>query len=293
MPEQRTDVARQARCETHHHVLSASDGTRPLRDSKNLLERVEQLNQIGIALSKETDITRLLETILTVAKRITHADGGTLYRVIDRSTLRFEIMHTDSLGIAIGGTTGVPVPLDPIALYDEQGQPLTTNVGAYAYHHDTSLKIADAYTEEGFDFSGTRQFDKVSGYRSKSFLTVPIKNHENEVIGVLQLLNAMDPATGEIVEFSIEDQHLAESLASQAAIALTNRILVNHLENLFESFINLINQVIDDKSPHTGKHCDRVPVLTMMLAEAAAACSMGPLKDFRMSEKERYELKIA
>ena len=259
----------------------------------NLLERVEQLNQIGIALSKETDTTRLLETIVVVAKRITNADGGTLYRVTDERTLEFEIMRTDSLALAMGGTTGIEIPFQPVRLYDIEGQRVVSNVVAYAYHHDASLNIADAYTERGFDFSGTRDIDKKTGYRSKSFLTVPMKNHENAIIGILQLLNATDPETGAVVDFSVEDQQLAESLASQAAIALTNRLLINHLENLFESFINLINQAIDDKSPYTGKHCDRVPVLTMMLADAAVRCEVGPLRDFVMTDRDRYELKIA
>jgi HD-GYP domain-containing protein (c-di-GMP phosphodiesterase class II) len=267
--------------------------SRRLSDSTNLLERLDQLNQIGIALSKETDITRLLETILVVAMRITNADGGTLYRVTEDLTLKFEIMRTDSLSLAMGGTTGVEIPFYPIRLYNRQKKPIKSNVVSYSYHHDVSFNIADAYTQEGFDFSGTKDIDKKTGYRSKSFLTVPMKNHENQIIGVLQLLNATDPATGTVIDFSVEDQQFAESLASQAAIALTNRLLINHLENLFESFINLINGVIDDKSPHTGKHCDRVPVLTMMLADAVNACKEGPLKNFAMTDKDRYELKIA
>ncbi len=96
-----------------------------------------------------------------------------------------------------------------------------------------------------------------------------------------------------MIPFSSEDQQLAESLASQAAIALTNRLLISHLENLFESFINLINAAIDDKSPYTGGHCERVPVLTMLLADAVNEVKVGPLKDFRMTDKDRYELKIA
>ena len=258
-----------------------------------MLQRLEQLNQVGIALSKETDITRLLETILVVAKWITNADGGTLYLVTDEHTLKFEIVRTDSLGLAMGGTTGVKIPFEPVRLYDDAGNPILSNVVAYAYHRDTSLNIADAYTEKGFDFSGTKRMDKKTGYRSRSFLTVPMKNHNNEITGILQLLNATDPNTGSVVEFSPEDQQLAESLASQAAIGLANRLLINHLENLFESFINVINRAIDDKSPHTGAHCDRVPVLTMMLADAAAACKVGPFQDFTMSEQDRYELKIA
>jgi HD-GYP domain-containing protein (c-di-GMP phosphodiesterase class II) len=120
-----------------------------------------------------------------------------------------------------------------------------------------------------------------------------MRNHEGETIGVLQLINAQNPGSGEIVAFSASDQRLAESLASQAAVALTNRLLINQLESLFESFISLINGAIDEKSPYTGGHCQRVPVLTMMLAEAVNETSEGPLAQFRMSDKDRYELKIA
>ena len=265
---------------------------RPL-DSAHLFERLEQLNQVGVALSKETDINRLLEAILLAAKKITNADGGTLYRVIDDRTLKFEIMRNDTLKIAMGGTTGADIPFPPINLFDQDGKPVNTMVVAHAFHHDTSVNIADAYIEEGFDFSGTKTFDQKTGYRSQSFLTVPMKNHENEIIGVLQLLNAKSQATGAVSPFSSEDQQLAESLASQAAIALTNRLLINHLENLFESFINLINAAIDDKSPYTAGHCERVPQLTMLLAEAVNNCAVGPLKNFSMNDKDRYELKIA
>jgi HD-GYP domain-containing protein (c-di-GMP phosphodiesterase class II) len=166
-------------------------------------------------------------------------------------------------------------------------------VAAHAALTGKTVNIADAYTAEGFDLSGTRAFDAKTGYRSKSFLTVPMRSHEHETIGVLQLINAQDPRSGEIVAFSASDQRLAESLASQAAIALSNRMLINQLEELFESFINLINSAIDEKSPYTGGHCQRVPVLTMLLAEAVNDTREGPLADFHMTEKDRYELKIA
>jgi HD-GYP domain-containing protein (c-di-GMP phosphodiesterase class II) len=263
------------------------------RGADDLLERLEQLNHIGIALSQEKDITRLLERILIAAKDITHADGGTLYRMTEDKTLKFEIIRNDTLGIAMGGTTGVEIPFYPINLFDKDGKPVLTMVAAYAVHEDRSVNIADAYTEAGFDFTGTQNFDKKTGYRSQSFLTMPMKNHEGVIIGVLQLINAKEPRSGEVVAFSDTDQHLAESLASQAAIALTNRLLINHLENLFESFISLINAAIDDKSPYTGGHCQRVPMLTMLLAEAVDNCRVGPLRDFTMTERDRYELKIA
>jgi len=260
--------------------------------SEDLGQRLEQLNLIGASLSAERDINRLLELILTAAKSITRADGGSLYRVTEERTLRFEIVRTSSLKYYLGGTSGNPVPFYPIQLYRD-GKPNHSMVAAHAALTGKTVNIADAYTADGFDFSGTRAFDSKTGYRSKSFLTVPMRNHEHETIGVLQLINAQDPRSGEIVAFSASDQRLAESLASQAAIALTNRMLINQLEQLFESFINLINSAIDEKSPYTGGHCQRVPQLTMLLAEAVNETRDGPLSDFHMTEKDRYELKIA
>jgi HD-GYP domain-containing protein (c-di-GMP phosphodiesterase class II) len=259
----------------------------------DLVQRLEQLHAIGASLSAERDIHRLLEAILTASKSITRADGGTLYRLTEDGTLRFEIMRTSSLKLYLGGTTGNPIPFYPIHLKGKDGEPNHSMVAAYAALTGRTVNIADAYTAEGFDFTGTRNFDKKTGYRSKSFLTVPMANHEHEIIGVLQLINAQDPKTGEIVPFSPADQRLAESLASQAAIALTNRMLINQLEQLFESFIALINTAIDEKSPYTGGHCQRVPALTMMLAEEVSEATDGPLRDFQMTEKDRYELKIA
>ena len=264
-------------------------------DSINdLFRRLEQLNEIGAALSSERDIERLLEKILIAAKTITHADGGTLYRVTeDGKALRFEIVRNDTLGIALGGTSGHPIDFPDLPLQDERGAPNNSMVAAYAAINDKTVNIADAYSEAGFDFSGTRKFDERTGYRSCSFLTVPMKNHENRIIGVLQLINSMPPGETAVVPFSQAEQRLAESLASQAAIALTNRQLIMQLEELFESFINLINLAIDEKSPYTGGHCQRVPALTMMIAEAVNATSAGPLADFHMSEADLYELKIA
>ena len=260
----------------------------------NLFRRLEQLNGIGAALSRERDIDRLLENILEAAKTITGADGGTLYSVTDdQSALKFEILRTDSLGISLGGTTGKPIDLPRLPLRTADGGPNDSLVAAHAAIHDRTVNIADAYSAAGFDFSGTRAFDQRTGYRSQSFLTVPMKNHDRELIGVLQLINARDPETGEVITFSQADQSLAESLASQAAIALTNRLLITQLERLFESFVNLINLAIDEKSPYTGGHCQRVPALTMMLAEAVDATREGPLAAFKMSDRDRYELKMA
>ncbi|MFO7641798.1 MAG: HD domain-containing phosphohydrolase [Candidatus Competibacteraceae bacterium] len=258
------------------------------------LQRLEQLNQIGIALSGERDTPKLLEMILLAAKRLLNADGGTLYRLdADHRQLCFEVLHNSSLQLFMGGSSGAPIPFAPIPLYDPTGQPNTGMVVTYAVLHDTTVLIDDAYADSSFDFSGTHRFDRTTGYRSRSFLTVPMKNHDGEIIGVFQLINALDPETGRVRTFSSADRQLAESLASQAAIALTNHQLIDQLQRLFEALIELINTAIDHKSPYTGAHCQRVPVLTMMIAEAARRSERGRLKDFRPTDEELYELKIA
>jgi len=265
-----------------------------MHSSDSLLHRLKELNEIGVALSRQHDLNSLLETILAAAKRITNSDAGTLYLYEpEQQVLRFEILRNDTLKTAMGGTSGVPISFYPIRLYDEAGNPNHAMVVSYAALSGETVNIADAYKAQGFDFSGTKNFDDKTGYRSRSFLTVPMRNHQDEVIGVLQLINAKDRESGEILKFSKDDQQLLESLSSQAAIALTNHRLIGQLEELFEAFIQLINTAIDDKSPYTGGHCARVPALTMMLAEAASRTQRGPLRDFVMTDQDRRELKIA
>ena len=237
-------------------------------DGRTAIEYIRKLNEVGIALSAEKDNARLMELILENAKALTRADGGTLYSRTDADELKFEIMLTDSLGIRLGGTSGAPIELPNVPLFDENGRQNDKNVAATAAFSGDPVNIPDAYDNRDFDFSGTRAFDERTGYRSKSFLTVPMRNHEDVVIGVLQLINPVDDS-GDVVAFSPEDQLLVESLASQAAIALTKKRLLDELRILFESFIQLMAGAIDDKSPYTGGHCRRVPELTMMLADAA------------------------
>lgn len=261
--------------------------------SEDLWARLDALNTIGIALSSEKDPQRLLELILLGAKRITRADGGTLYTLTPERTLELAIVRTDSLGMAMGGTTGEPVPFPPVPLYNADGAPNLHNVASCAVLQDRTINIPDAYTAGEFDFSGTRDFDRDTGYRSRSFLTVPLKDHEGEAIGVLQLINARRPGSGEPAAFSPADQRLAESLASQAAVALSSQRLVADMKRLFDSIVRLIATAIDAKSPHTAGHCARVPELTMRLADAAHRTQTGPLSGFQLNESDRYELEIA
>ncbi|MCK4743005.1 MAG: GAF domain-containing protein [Sulfuriflexus sp.] len=259
----------------------------------NLLENIKQLTGIGISLSAEKNTDRLLEKILISAQNLTHSDGGTLYLLNAEDKLTFEIMRTRSLGIALGGSTQSAVQLAPISLYDDQGNPNNKTIAAYAALTGEVINIKNAYSASNFNIQGTKDYDKKTGYHSKSFLTLPMKNHENQIIGVLQLINAIDMQTGDVIAFSAESQRLAESLASQAAVALTNHQLISDLRVLLERFIEVIAGAIDEKSPYTGGHCRRVPEIAMLLAKAVHNVDKGEFADLRFSDQELYELKIA
>ena len=259
----------------------------------SLQNQISNMSAIGLALSKEKDMDKLLEMILFEAKRISNADGGTLYMMTDNQRLKFSIMITNSLNIHMGGTSGKEIPFYPVKLYMDDGQPNKSMIAANAGLTGDTINIPDAYKAKGFDFSGTKAFDDKTGYRSKSFLTVPLKNHEDEIIGVLQLLNAQDIKTKKVIPFSDGVQKSVEALSSQAAVAITNKNLIKDLEVLFESFIKLIASAIDAKSPYTGGHCSRVPEITMMLAESVNDINEGPFAGIQFTDKEMYELKIA
>jgi HD-GYP domain-containing protein (c-di-GMP phosphodiesterase class II) len=255
---------------------------------------LQKLIAIGIALSAERNHDRLTESILLEAKDLTKADGGTLYLMSeDGESLAFKIMRNDTLNTALGGTTGQPVPFPPLALYHpETGAPNHHNVATHVALSGETVSIADAYEAAGFDFSGTKTFDAGTGYRSKSFLTIPLKNYSQEVIGVLQLINALND-DGAVVPFSADLQPLVEALASQAAVAIDNQHLIQSQRDLMDSFIKVLARAIDAKSPYTGGHCERVPVIAKMLAEAACAATDGPFADYTLSEDDWHELHLA
>ena len=259
-----------------------------------LEDRVKRLQEIGLALSTEDDINVIFELIMGEAKNITNADGRTLYMISDDGkTMKFEIMQTDSMNIAQGGTTGVEITIPPMQLFDEEGNPNHSSNVAYSANTGKTTNIKDVYTAKGFDFTGPKNFDKNTGYKTKSVMSVPLKNHENDIVGVMQLINATDKKSGKVVAFSDDMQQQVESLASQGAVALTNKRLVAELKNLFESFIKLIATAIDKKSPYTGGHCERVPEIAMLLATAVENTKTGKYEEFSMTEDERYELFIA
>lgn len=259
----------------------------------NFAAHLKNLTQIGKALSAERNIDRLLEMIVDEARSFTNADGGTLY-IIDeeRRNLQFAIIQNDSLTLRMGGT-GEKIAWPPVKLYNEDETPNYTNVSSYAALSGEVVNISDVYNAEKFDFEGTRIFDAKTGYRSQSMLVVPMRNHEDDIIGVLQLLNSQDMSTGKVTSFSEECQTLTESLASQAAVALTNNILIKDLETLFESFIKTIATAVDEKSPYTGNHGRRVVDLTMSIARMVNRSKEDHFKYVRFNKNQMNELRIA
>ena len=262
-----------------------------------LAERIAKLTEIGISLSAEKNLTQLLERILIGAKELCNADAGTLYSIRDNvkgeRIILPESLHNDSLGITQGGASNEKISIPAIPLQNSDGTKNLANVVSYSVNCRKTVNIKDAYNYQGSNFEGMRKIADELGYRTKSFLTVPMQNHMGDIIGVLQLINAQSEKTGDIISFSKTMQKLVEALASQAAIALTNQQLINEQKILLESIIQLIATAIDEKSPYTGDHCRRVPILTMMLADAAHEASDGPLRSFTMTPEQRYELEIA
>lgn len=253
------------------------------QNSEMVFSQVENLLNIGIALSTEKDHNRLLEMIITEARNITSADAGTLY-MKQGDRLVFKIIQNESLNIFQGGS-GEVINLPPVPLIKE-------NVSAYVAISGKSINIPDVYEYEGFDFSGPRNYDKMTGYRTKSMLVVPMENHEGEIIGVIQLINSLE-ADKTIRPFPPEYQKVVHSLTSQAAIALTNAKLLEDIENLFNSFVEVMATAIDARTPYNANHTRRVAALARATAEAINSCSEGKWSRERFDPERLDQLTMA
>ena len=276
------------------HQFSSDENLNTLLNSvidevSNYAERlggqIKKMSDIGRALSGVQDLNTLLEMIVDQARNFTNADAGTLY-IVENNTLRFQIVQNDSLKIRMGGKSGETIPFPPVELKE-------TNVSAFVALKGISVNIPDVYNTELFDFTGPKKFDQSTGYRSKSMLVVPMSNHENDIIGVLQLLNATNPISNEVIAFSQDYENLSESLASQAAVSITNAKLIANMTELFEAFVKVMATAIDEKSPVTGGHIRRVAELTLTMAEVIHDLDEGHFKDKTFSPDQMYELRIA
>ena len=260
--------------------------------TKRKAGQVCHLNQIGAALSTETKVDNLLEMIISKGKLFTNADGGTLYMMgEDEKSLAFRIVETDSLGIKMGAN-GEEISWPTLPLYLEDGSDNNSMVAVYCALNSKIINFEDVYNADGFDFEGTKNFDAGTGFRSKSMLVVPMINNNRDVIGVLQLINARDH-NDEIVSFTHADEEILHSLTSQAAVAITNVKMISDLKNLLESFIRSIAFAVDQKSPYTGGHVNKVAIISLLLAEAINKTNKGKYADIHYSDQEIDEIRIS
>ena len=261
-----------------------------LLDQMGLFKR---LTSISIALSREKNTHDLLERILTSARKLSQADAGTLYLLdFENRTLNFAIVQNETMGLYLRRDKSRMERFQPVPL-EIDGLPNHSNVSTHAAISGNKINITDVYQARGYDFSGTRKYDESSGYRSRSMLVIPMQNHEQEIIGVLQLINARHPETGDARSFCVEDEEIVGALASQAAVVLTKTQLIQDLENLLNAFIQSIATAIDNKSPHTGRHVHRVVDLALMIAGEINNSQEEPFAGISFTQDEITELRIA
>ncbi|MGN0140797.1 MAG: HD-GYP domain-containing protein [Roseburia sp.] len=218
----------------------------------------ERILNIGIGLSTEKNPNKLLEAILENGMKITHCDASTLY-LFEDNQLVFKIMKTLSMGVS-RGVDGEPIDdLPPVPM--KEG-----NVCAYTAIHREIVNIPDVYDSDRFDFSGPKKYDALTGYRTKSQLVIPLENNENELIGVLQLINAMD-RDGNVIPFDHQYDIIIRSLGSMAAIELTNLSYTEELKTQLRSFVEAFAAAVDERTPYNGTHTRKVAEYAGVLAE--------------------------
>ncbi len=268
--------------------------SQPFEDEIENIENkviLKHLLTLAVELSSERDTNRLLEHILQSAMELTNSEGGTIYSITADKELAFATLINFPLGLHLGGTSNKPINFPAIPIYKENGDVNEHALVAIAAAKGEAIIIDDVYKCDEYDLSAARAMDKKTGFHTQSVLAIALTNHENELNGVLQLINPR--VKGQVVAFTEQYIELVCSISALAAVALTNRQLIDDMENLFQAFTQLIAKAIDEKSPYTGGHCRRVPVLTMMIAEAVHKASSGPYASFKMSHDDRHELSLA
>jgi len=272
-------LQRSARIESRHRSI--------------LTRNLDKLTQIGIALSAEKNHHRLLDTILTQSRELTNADAGSLYLVEETSdgkkNLRFVHTQNDSKRIP----------------FKQFVMPATkTSISGYVAVTGETLNIPDVYDlPPGVEYSVNKSFDQSVGYRSKSMLVVPMRDHHNEITGVLQLINAKpssdilipnpEEAEKHVIPFDHAVEHLVSSLASQAAVSLENSMLIESLERTFEGLVKASVHAIEQRDPITSGHSERVTELTCALAQAVSEIKEGRYADTAFTEEQMKELRYA
>ncbi len=263
--------------------MKGHDNTRTSVNPKSLQNLVARLNQIGIALSAEHNLSKLLGTIVREARRFTHADGGSLY-IREGDKLNFLVAQTESLE-----RRNHTKPFSK-SFY----VPLTkASISGYVASTGQVLNIEDVYEiPPTVEYRFNKEFDLKSGYRSRSMLVVPMRDHQDDVIGVLQLINSLD-SHGHVVPFKKEFEELILSLASQAAVAIRNVKLIEEVKTVFRSLVRYSATAIDARSPHTAGHSGRVAKYSMRLAQAINEEKDGYFGPIKFTPEQLEELRMA
>jgi HD-GYP domain-containing protein (c-di-GMP phosphodiesterase class II) len=252
---------------------------------------VQEFIEVARALSAEPDFYRLLERLLEQARKAADADGGGIALLTeDGQYMRFAVLANPAIGLHVGGTSDKPVALELVPVHHETDTPPTLIQAVYA--DKRPRVINDIHAETGIAFRHLDERYAGYDYRCNSVFILPLCNRKNEVIGVLELVNAHHEQ-GSPDAFRPELVSYVEAMSSQAAIILDNRRLLKAQRDLLDSFIQLIAGAIDAKSAYTSGHCQRVPEIARMLAEAAHNSEEGPLHDFHLNDEEWHELHIA
>lgn len=230
--------------------------------SHNKFARIMEINQ---ELSSELDKNRLFEMILTLTRELTHCEAGTLYIMSkDKKSLEFKVVQNDPMNIHMGGSKD-NLTWKPLPLYLENGYKNENMVAVIAALENKIVNINNVYNSRLYNFEGTKRFDKNIGYKSESMLVIPLINHEQDVIGVLQLINKTK-VLNEVVPFDEKDETIIKALARHAAMALTNTQLIESLEEFLNAFVLTIGKAIDAKSKHTIHHIGNVSKLSKLIS---------------------------
>lgn len=226
-------------------------------------EDINKILEVGVLLSSQRDINRLLEDILSCAMNLTNCDAGTLY-LLDDDFLRFKILRNDTLNTYSGGD-GQDPGLPPVPLRPE-------NVCALSLLEDRTILVDDVRNCSDYDFSGPIKYDALTNYRTQSMLVVPMRNRNGEKIGVLQLINALDQ-DGNVCSFAQDMALIAESVASQAAITITNARYMRDIRELFQSFVKVMSSAIDERTPYNASHSRHMAAYCSRFIDYLNACS--------------------
>ncbi len=218
---------------------------------------LKDIINMGIELTTEKDKNKLLEMILVKAMKISNCDAGTLYLYQDNS-LNFKIMKTISMNVN-QGVNGEKINLPPVPLKKE-------NVCAYAAIYQELVNIPNVYNSERFDFSGPRNYDSMTGYHTESMLVIPMMNMDSELVGVLQLINALDK-NGNVITFNEDSEFMLTSLGSQAGVAVSNMMYTEEIRQQMHSFVAAFATAVDEITPYNGCHTRNVTIYAHVLAK--------------------------